>query len=144
MAEIQRQGGLVYVPHPFDRMHAVPDYEHLLKIIDDVDAIEVYNPRVAIGSFNEEAARFAAKYRLLAGAGSDSHVAQGLGTVRIRMRDFDGPQEFLESLREAEIHTKPGTLLYVQALKFLETKATPAGARKARRARRIERATRKS
>ena len=30
VAEIKRQGGLVYVPHPFDRMHAVPDYEHLL------------------------------------------------------------------------------------------------------------------
>jgi predicted metal-dependent phosphoesterase TrpH/glycosyltransferase involved in cell wall biosynthesis len=140
VAEIRRQGGLVYVPHPFDRMHAVPDYEHLLKIIDDVDAIEVYNPRVAIGSFNEEAARFAAKYRIVAGAGSDSHVAQGLGSVRIRMRDFDGPEEFLESLRDAEIHTKRGTLLYVQALKFLETKATPPAARKARRTRRIERA----
>jgi predicted metal-dependent phosphoesterase TrpH/glycosyltransferase involved in cell wall biosynthesis len=144
VAEIRRQGGLVYVPHPFDRMHSVPDYEHLLKIIDDVDAIEVYNPRVAIGSFNEEAQRFAAKYRIVAGAGSDSHVAQGLGSVRIRMRDFDGPEEFLESLRDAEIHTKRGTLLYVQALKFLETKATPSGARKARRARRIERATRKA
>ena len=143
IAEIRRQGGLVYVPHPFDRMHAVPDYEHLLKIIDDVDAIEVYNPRVAIGSFNEEAARFAAKYRIVAGAGSDSHVAQGLGSVRIRMRDFDGPQEFLESLREADIITKPSSLLYVQALKFLETKATPPGARRARRDRRVRRATRK-
>ena len=30
VAEIKRQGGLVYVPHPFDRMHSVPDYEHLL------------------------------------------------------------------------------------------------------------------
>ena len=69
VAEIKRQGGLVYVPHPFDRMHAVPDYEHLLGIVDDIDAIEVYNPRVAIGSFNEEAERFAAKYRILAGAG---------------------------------------------------------------------------
>ena len=79
VAEIRRQGGVVYVPHPFDRMHAVPDYEHLLDIVEDVDAIEVYNPRVAIGSFNEEAARFAAKYRIPAGAGSDAHVAQGLG-----------------------------------------------------------------
>jgi predicted metal-dependent phosphoesterase TrpH len=140
--EIKRQGGLVYVPHPFDRMHAVPDYEHLLPILDDVDAIEVYNPRVAIGSFNEEAERFAAKYRIVRGAGSDSHVAAGLGTVRIRMRDFDGPEEFLESLRHAEIHTKPGTLLYVQALKFLETKATPPAARRARKARRVRRATR--
>jgi predicted metal-dependent phosphoesterase TrpH/glycosyltransferase involved in cell wall biosynthesis len=144
VAEIKRQGGLVYVPHPFDRMHSVPDYEHLLTIIDDVDAIEIYNPRVAIGSFNEEAERFARKYRIVAGAGSDSHVAHGLGSVRIRMRDFDGPEEFLESLRAAEIVTRPSSLLYVQALKFLETKATPAGARRAVRQRRVRRATRKA
>ena len=144
VAEIHRQGGLVYVPHPFDRMHSVPDYEHLLGIVDDIDAIEVYNPRVAIGSFNEEAARFAAKYRIPAGAGSDAHVAQGLGTVRVRMPDFEGPEEFLEGLRQAEIITRPGTLLYVQALKFLETKATPAGARERRRERRVKRATRKA
>ncbi|HYM46698.1 MAG TPA: PHP domain-containing protein [Solirubrobacteraceae bacterium] len=140
VAEIRRQGGLVYVPHPFDRLHAVPDYEHLLKIVGDVDAIEVFNPRVAIGAFNEEAARFAAKYRIVAGAGSDSHVAQGLGSVRIRMRDFDGPVEFLQSLRDAEIVTRPTSLLYVQALKFLQTRATPPSARRASRARRVKRA----
>jgi predicted metal-dependent phosphoesterase TrpH len=141
VAEIKRQGGLVYVPHPFDRMHAVPDYEHLLPILEEVDAIEVFNPRVAIGAFNEEAARFAAKYRIAAGAGSDAHVAQGLGSVRVRMRDFDGPQEFLQSLREAEILTRPTSLLYVQALKFLQTRATPPAARRASRARRVRRAT---
>jgi glycosyltransferase involved in cell wall biosynthesis len=122
IAEIRRQGGLVYVPHPFDRMHAVPDYEHMLDIVEQIDAIEVFNPRVAISSFNEEAARFAAKYRIVAGAGSDSHVAQGLGSVKIRMRDFDGPEEFLESLREADIIRRKQSLLYVQALKFIQTK----------------------
>ncbi|MHB1998753.1 MAG: PHP domain-containing protein [Solirubrobacteraceae bacterium] len=142
VAEIKRQGGVVYVPHPFDRLHSVPDYEHLLSALAEVDAIEAFNPRVAIPSFNEEAARFAAKYRIPAGAGSDSHVAQGLGSVRIRMRDFDGPAEFLESLREANIRTRPTSLLYVQALKFLQTKATPPAARRARRASRVRRATR--
>jgi predicted metal-dependent phosphoesterase TrpH len=140
VAEIRRQGGLVYVPHPFDRLHSVPDYEHLLAIVEDVDAIEVFNPRVAIGAFNDEAARFAAKYRIVAAAGSDSHVAQGLGSVRNRMHDFDGPAEFLQSLREAEIHTRPTSLLYVQALKFLQTRATPPSARRASRARRVKRA----
>jgi glycosyltransferase involved in cell wall biosynthesis len=144
VAEIRRQGGVVYVPHPFDRMHAVPDYEHLLGVVEDIDAIEVYNPRVAIASFNEEAARFAAKYRIPAGAGSDAHVAQGLGSVRVRMPDFEGPEEFLEALRGAEIVTKPSSLLYVQALKFLETKATPPGARERRRERRVRRAIRKA
>ena len=122
IAEIRRQGGLVYVPHPFDRMHSVPDYEHLLTVVEDIDAIEVFNPRVAFSAFNEEAARFAAKYRIVAGAGSDSHVAQGLGSVKIKMRDFDGPEEFLESLRDADIVRKKQSLLYVQALKFIQTK----------------------
>ena len=143
IAEIKRQGGLVYVPHPFDRLHSVPDYEHLLGVLDDVDAIEVFNPRVAIAEFNEEAARFAAKYRIPAGAGSDAHVPQGLGSVRIRMRDFDGPEEFLESLRDADIVRNPASLLYVQALKFLQTKALPPSARKAARERRVRRVARK-
>ena len=144
IAEIKRQGGLVYVPHPFDRLHSVPDYEHLLDVLDDVDAIEVFNPRVAIAEFNEEAVRFAAKYRIAAGAGSDAHVPQGLGSVRIRMRDFDGPEEFIAALRDADIVRNPASLLYVQALKFLQTKALPAPARRASRERRVRRATRKS
>ncbi|MDE3131880.1 MAG: glycosyltransferase, partial [Acidobacteriota bacterium] len=52
IAEIKRQGGLVYVPHPFDRMHSVPDYRHLLDVLDEIDLIEVFNPRVAISEFN--------------------------------------------------------------------------------------------
>jgi hypothetical protein len=142
IAEIRRQGGLVYVPHPFDRLHSVPDYEHLLTVVGDVDAIEVFNPRIAIPAYNEEAVRFAAKYRIVGGAGSDSHVAQGLGAVRIRMRDFDGPEEFLESLRDADLIGRPSSLHYaqVQALKFLETRATPAAARRASRRRRVARA----
>ncbi|MGI8944795.1 MAG: glycosyltransferase [Thermoleophilaceae bacterium] len=125
ISAIRAQNGLVYVPHPFDRMHAIPDYEHLLDVVEEVDAIEVFNPRVAFSAFNEEAARFAAKYRIVAGAGSDSHVAAGLGSVKIRMRDFDGPEEFLESLRDADIVRKRQSLLYVQALKFIQTRATP-------------------
>jgi glycosyltransferase involved in cell wall biosynthesis len=129
IAEIRRQGGLVYVPHPFDRMHAVPDYADLLEVVEDIDAIEVFNAKVAYAGFNEEAARFAAKYRIVAGAGSDSHVSQALGSVRIQMRDFDGPDEFLESLRDADIVRKPKSLLYVQALKFIQQRAPGRGGR---------------
>jgi glycosyltransferase involved in cell wall biosynthesis len=144
ISAIKGQGGIVYVPHPFDRLHSVPDYEHLLPVLDDVDAIEVFNPRIAIAEFNDEAVRFAAKYRIPAGAGSDAHVPQGLGSVRIRMRDFDGPEEFLESLRDADIVRNPASLLFVQALKFLQTKALPGPARRASRDRRVRRVTRNS
>ena len=48
-------------------------------------------------------------------------MAQGLGTVKIRMRDFDGPEEFLESLRDADILHKRKSLIYLQTLKFVQT-----------------------
>jgi hypothetical protein len=140
IAAIHRQGGIAYVPHPFDRLHSVPDYQHLLPLLDQIDAIEIFNPRVALDAYNDEAMRFAAKYRIPAGAGSDAHVPQGLGSVRVRMRDFDGPREFLRSLAGAQVLTGSHSLLYVQALKFLQTKATPAPARRARAARRVRRA----
>jgi len=125
IAEIRRQGGLVYVPHPFDRFHSVPDYEHLLDMVEEIDILEVFNPRVALTAFNEEAERFARKYRIVPGAGSDSHVAQGLGSVRVRIHDFDGPEEFLEAMRDADITRKHKNLVYVQALKLLQTAGRP-------------------
>jgi hypothetical protein len=134
IAEIRRQGGLVYVPHPFDRLHSVPDYEHLLEIVEEIDILEVFNPRVALTAFNEEAERFAAKYRIVPGAGSDSHVAQGLGSVMIRVHDFDGPEEFLEAMRDADIVRKHKNLIYVQALKLLQT-SRAGGKARSRRAR---------
>lgn len=125
IAAIREQGGLVYVPHPFDRFHSVPDYEHLLDIVEEIDILEVFNPRVALTSFNEEAVRFASKYRIVSGAGSDSHVAQGLGSVRTRIHDFEGPAEFLEAMRDADITRKHKNLVYVQTLKFLQTTGRP-------------------
>jgi predicted metal-dependent phosphoesterase TrpH len=125
IAAIRSQGGLVYVPHPFDRFHSVPDYEHLLDIVEEIDVLEVFNPRVALTAFNEEAERFAHKYGIVPGAGSDSHVAQGLGSVRVRIHDFDGPEEFLEAMRDADITRKHKNLVYVQALKLLQTTGRP-------------------
>lgn len=125
IAAIREQNGLVYVPHPFDRFHSVPDYEHLLDIVEEIDILEVFNPRVALTAFNEEAERFARKYRIVSGAGSDSHVAQGLGSVRVRIHEFDGPAEFLEAMRDADITRKHKNLVYVQALKLLQTAGRP-------------------
>ncbi len=130
IAEIRRQGGLVYVPHPFDRLHSVPDYENLLEIVEEIDILEVFNPRAALTAFNEEAERFAGKYRIVPGAGSDSHVAQGLGSVMIRVHDFDGPEEFLEAMRSADIIRKQRNLIYVQALKLLQTGGGRGGRRR--------------
>jgi glycosyltransferase involved in cell wall biosynthesis len=119
IAAIRDQGGLVYLPHPFDRMHAIPDPVTLHRHLAEIDVFEVYNARLLFEGYNDEAARFARKYNLVAGAGSDAHVLPGVGTGAVRLRRFDGPEEFLVSLRSAEVLRRPKSLAYLQSLKWV-------------------------
>jgi predicted metal-dependent phosphoesterase TrpH/glycosyltransferase involved in cell wall biosynthesis len=119
IAAIRAQGGLVYVPHPFDRLHSIPRVETLHKHLAEIDVVEVYNARLLFDAYNDEALRFARKYNLTAAAGSDAHVLQGVGTGAVRLRRFDGPEEFLLSLRTAEILRRPKSLAYLQGLKWV-------------------------
>jgi predicted metal-dependent phosphoesterase TrpH/glycosyltransferase involved in cell wall biosynthesis len=119
IAAIREQGGLVYLPHPFDRLHSIPDPATLHRHLAEIDVFEVYNARLLREAFNDEALRFAQKYNLLMGAGSDAHVLQGVGTGAVRMRAFRSPEEFMLSLRSAEIVRRPKSLLYLQSLKWV-------------------------
>src|SRR5690242_17174377 len=118
VAAIKDQGGIVYLPHPFDRLHSIPSATILKSHLEELDVVEVYNARLLFEAYNDEALRFARKYGLTMGAGSDAHVLQGVGTGGVRMRAFDGPQEFLESLRTAHVLRRPRSLLYLQSLKW--------------------------
>ena len=115
VAAIREQDGIVYIPHPFDRLHAIPDQDALHRHLTDIDVLEVYNARLLFEAFNDEALRFARKYDLTMGAGSDAHVLQGVGTGGVRMRAFRDPEEFLLSLRTAEILRRPKPLAYLQS-----------------------------
>jgi predicted metal-dependent phosphoesterase TrpH/glycosyltransferase involved in cell wall biosynthesis len=119
VAAIREQDGIVYVPHPFDRLHAIPDPKTLHRHLTDIDVLEVYNARLLFEAFNDEALRFARKYDLTMGAGSDAHVLQGVGTGGVRMRAFHDPEEFLLSLRTAEVLRRPKPLAYLQSLKWV-------------------------
>jgi len=116
---IRAQGGLVYLPHPFDRLHAIPSPATLHRHLAEIDVFEVYNARLLFEAYNEEALRFARKYNLTAGAGSDAHVLAGVGTGAVRLRRFSGPEEFLVSLHDAEVLRRPKSLVYLQGLKWV-------------------------
>ncbi len=119
VAAIREQEGVVYLPHPFDRMHAIPFPATLHRQLHELDVLEVYNARLLFEGYNDEAVRFARKYGLPGGAGSDAHVLQGVGTGALRMRSFEGPEEFLLSLRTAEVLRRPKSLAYLQSLKWV-------------------------
>lgn len=104
-AQIREQGGIVYVPHPFDPMRKNLTEASLVEITEAglVDAIEAFNAKTSLQSLNMRAAQFGRDYDLVLGAGSDAHVPHALGAAFMQMPDFDGPHDFLAKLREGEV-----------------------------------------
>lgn len=102
---IRDQGGIVYVPHPFDpmRTNLAEAALHDITAHGLVDAIEIHNAKTSLRSLNQRAADFAAEHGLAAGAGSDAHVPDAFGAAYVEMPDFDGPADFLVKLREGRV-----------------------------------------
>jgi predicted metal-dependent phosphoesterase TrpH len=104
---IRAQGGLVAIPHPFDPLRGLRlSNEELGKIIRQVDIIEVFNARCPFGHAATKAASFAKEHDLPGTAGSDAHTIDEIGNVIVALPDFNTPEEFLKSLREAKIQGK--------------------------------------
>jgi predicted metal-dependent phosphoesterase TrpH len=101
---IRAQGGLIYLPHPFD-----PGRSSLGAVAEELcaegraDVIEVFNAKVDDQERNRQAAELAARFGLPGGAGSDAHDPEGIGAAYLTMPDFDGPADFLAALPLARI-----------------------------------------
>jgi len=105
IAKIREQGGLVYLPHPFDpgRSTLKPAISERLCSEGIADVVEVFNAKIEDPEWNRRAADLAARYDLPGGAGSDAHDPDGIGAAYLEMPDFDGPADFLAALRQATI-----------------------------------------
>ena len=114
MRAIKEQGGLVCVPHPFDRFrtgllrHADPN-----GLVPLIDMVEIYNARTLLPGDNRIAREFAERHNLAACVGSDAHTPSELGHTYIEMADFDGtPEGFMDSLRDARLVTRRGNPIH--------------------------------
>ena len=112
VAAIREQGGLVLLPHPFDGLRrSALGRAAVDSIVDDIDIFEVFNGRTLLRRDNDAADRYADEHSLIKSVGSDSHLAAEIGHCCQSMRPWDDPQDFLASLREAELHASLGSCL---------------------------------
>jgi predicted metal-dependent phosphoesterase TrpH len=112
---IRAQGGLVYVPHPFDRERSsLGPVLAGLCAGGDVDVVEVFNAKIADQALNDRAAEIAERFGLPGAAGSDAHDPEGIGAAYLDMPDFDGPPSFLTALTSARVvgEYRPHALRY--------------------------------
>jgi predicted metal-dependent phosphoesterase TrpH len=84
IAAIREQGGLVGIPHPFDRTRGgslarTDDQGALESLAGQVDWIETWNARVMFGSGNERATALAAAAGVAGVAVSDAHTTMEIG-----------------------------------------------------------------
>ena len=117
IAAVREQGGLVGIPHPFDRLRGFgrKSGAQIESIAGLVDWIETYNARVIGGSANERAARFALEHGLPGVAASDSHTGVGVGGSYTAVQgDPSTPAGLLAALGAIDMHPAHATF-YVRA-----------------------------
>jgi len=114
---VRAQGGLVGVPHPFDRLRGYgrKSGARLEDVAGRVDWIEAYNARVVGGSANERAALFAREHGLPGICASDSHTVIEVGVSYNALEGDPGtPAGLLAALSSVDMHPSRATM-YVRA-----------------------------
>lgn len=110
--EIKRQGGIVYLPHPFDKIRSKQFSEIILeKIALLVDIVEVFNSRNIQERANIDALNYAIKYNKIQCVGADAHLPTELRGASVTLKSqINSPQELLNALREAQFHRQRNPL----------------------------------
>ncbi|MFH1277664.1 MAG: PHP domain-containing protein [Candidatus Eisenbacteria bacterium] len=100
MEAIHEQGGLVYIPHPFDRKRKTRLFKEAIDRCSGlIDLFEVWNGRVLHEEDNVRAARYGEEWGLVPVFGSDAHLPPELGRVLMEIGPYDSPAEFLDRVR---------------------------------------------
>lgn len=109
---IRDQGGLVYLPHPFDRVRqGYIDEGELASVARDIDIVEVFNSRNYFQRANVQAAHYARRHAKLRAVGSDAHVPSEVGRSYVEMQPFTEAADFLSNLRNIRLHTRKTSLM---------------------------------
>jgi len=104
--QIKAQGGLVYLQHPYDRFRRALSEADIERLADRVDIVEVHNGR-SNADANARALELCNMLEAVAGAGSDAHTVDEVGSVYVQMEEFGDAQDFLAKLRRATIVRQP-------------------------------------
>jgi predicted metal-dependent phosphoesterase TrpH len=104
IAAVRAQGGLVGIPHPFDRFRGSLLRDARMEALAPlVDWVETHNARL-VGAGNERAAAFARDHDLPGVAVSDAHTIVEVGVAYTALGgDPSTPDGLLAALRELEL-----------------------------------------
>jgi predicted metal-dependent phosphoesterase TrpH len=117
IAEARSQGGLVGIPHPFDRFRgSLLVDDAMAELTPLVDWVEAHNARIMVGNGNERAALFAKEHGLPGVAVSDAHSVIEIGVAYVALDGHPSTAAgLIAALPSAELVTGRATL-FVRAV----------------------------
>lgn len=95
---IKEQGGLVYIPHPFETVRKGLHPAVVEEVVEHIDIIEVYNGRAFAQDRSKQAVIWAKMNRIIGVASSDAHGVRGLGKTYTQISDIPTKDNLLELL----------------------------------------------
>lgn len=105
---IHEQGGLVYVPHPFETVRKGISQQTLDAIADGVDIIELHNGRAVFQNLSRLTGEWAKRSGMPGAAGSDAHGRIGWGRTYTVLADMPVRGTILPLLQSATyVHNRP-------------------------------------
>lgn len=107
---IKDQGGIVYIPHPFEHRRRGLSGTLLNSIKDSVDIIETHNGRAFIENQSQKALLWAKENDCLSGASSDAHGINGLGRTYTLVNNPPSKDNLLDQLKSASLKYKRPTI----------------------------------
>lgn len=106
---IRQQGGLVYIPHPFETVRKGITPQVLDHIAKYVDIIEIHNGRAVFQDRSAEAKAWGRKHNVAGAASSDSHGRVGWGRTYTVVEELPTQNNLKELLQTAHYrHASPG------------------------------------
>lgn len=112
---IKDQGGIVYIPHPFETFRKGMGPQTLESIADFVDIIEVCNGRAFMQNRSTQAVVWAKLNQKDSAASSDAHGYRGLGRTYSDLPEMPTRSNLLQILDRSVLRTQNPT---VQALLY--------------------------
>ena len=104
LQQIHIQGGLAYIPHPFEIFRHGLNINTLEQIQNEIDIIEVFNARSKWRGRSSLALEFAQKYKIATAAASDAHGQKGIGTSFSIVSEVPSSKTLPSLLKKGRLH----------------------------------------
>lgn len=113
--QIKDQGGLVYVPHPFESVRKGLHPSIMEELVDYLDIVEVCNGRAFLQNRSAQTVIWAKLNHIIGVASSDAHGIKGLGKTYTSVKKLPSRDDLIKTIASGiPVTSRPGvrSLLY--------------------------------